>query len=561
MSDKQLLNGTDFNIFIIGNTKSGKSSFINSIAGGFVAYSSKLSATYNSSVYGFSRDGNDIEIKKISDHLNKIFEDDQKLKESKKSINFEIRTEVNLKSKYDLEKFKIIDFKGFDGDDNKEVFYAIKKNINNVNLIIYVTDANKPFVQQQEINNFNEIKLMIESHIKTTGHYIDLIVVVNKNDELNDERNDIKKLIGFDKIFRCSSHKLLINNIISNKLNLYVPNFLRTEIKTILNNANVHVTKKIKDNITESGTIKHDDITFLDDDVSSGDWDGLIGYIEKNFREYNEKSISILNDHIELWMKTSFTKVSDIKIIDMITLFNIFREKILRNTNISAITRLNLVIKTINYLFENNSVYLNFFLKTIYQYCCNEKINDIANNVYDKIIQNKHSVSLETKLLVLYHSVEEDIKVSNMFMLYKDIFSSQLLYDEKNNFVIDFYCLKNNKMIRHELIQDEKYGNFKQCMYIHNLLNHKNTPKDLRTLLHLSLLAIPFLQIHRAKKKITDDILNLIDEDTPIKFDLALCYYNDKNFNSNSLHNLLFNLEFIIQKQLEIYKNTDSMHF
>jgi GTPase Era involved in 16S rRNA processing len=334
-------------IFVVGEVSSGKSSFVNAIAGGFISTVSLQRETMNPQYYQFSKNGNEDNIKKISDKLEKIHNSNEETREKIKELKEEKISTTDKRSsddeelpiRYDLQDFRLFDLPGInDSEDLKNVFFQVIKNlIDQCTLLIYVTEASRAFVSLSEIENFKKIMKLVEEQNKR-GLYVELIVVVSKYDDkcdkdLNQIYTRIKQKIGNIQTFRCSNHKIMIDCIKKHKLNISVPKFMKKEMANIIKNANILMTqtiiKKLKKNV-----INHDDLQYnnnFDDNDSDndndndfctvkepgdnkievdGDLDNLIDYIkfyQKNFRNNIEQTkLKYMEQKMKIYVETSY---------------------------------------------------------------------------------------------------------------------------------------------------------------------------------------------------------------------------------------------------------------
>lgn len=204
-------------------------------------------------------------------------------------------TTFNFKSLFKMGNFEVVDFPGLnDSTDSEDIFFnLVSDNITSCDLIVYITKADSAFISQSEVNLFKKIKLLCDKRMTEAGQYIKLCIVVNKFDDQYDSdlvqiSNEIPfKITGsleksncdsfmYDDIqipiFRISSHKLLISNILTHKLLIPIPKFCNQEIQKVFKNANVITTKGQKEYIKEFGKISSKFIEFnegIDDSLNS----------------------------------------------------------------------------------------------------------------------------------------------------------------------------------------------------------------------------------------------------------------------------------------------------
>ena len=171
-------------IFLIGEVSSGKSSFLNSFAGGYISNSSIQRETFNPLWYQFSSTGKEDHVTGITLQLehkhkqNELFRERiQDLKEEEISSLDHICDDDNpLPIRYNLEDLNIIDFPGINDSDDKtnKFLKAIENRIHQADLLIYITEATSAFVSSSEILVFQNIIKMI-NRCKNNGQFIDVI--------------------------------------------------------------------------------------------------------------------------------------------------------------------------------------------------------------------------------------------------------------------------------------------------------------------------------------------------------------------------------------------------
>lgn len=161
-----------FTIGLIGEVSSGKSSLINAIAGGFISNVSLQRETFHPEWFKFSNSGSEKNIKIIAKELDKKHKENQSkrliISELKNSDIYELQRTCNknkqLPNRIQIpDKFNIIDFPGInDAEDKEDLFLgAIKQHIKKIDLLIYITSADKAFVSKSEIDGFNKIQEII----------------------------------------------------------------------------------------------------------------------------------------------------------------------------------------------------------------------------------------------------------------------------------------------------------------------------------------------------------------------------------------------------------------
>lgn len=293
---------------VVGETNSGKSSFINAFAGGYIANSSIQRETLQPTWYQFSStvaDNNNSTMTDIVNQLEACHINNENMRSDMSKLSEEYISTMNtsftddskqlqLPPSFGLVDLSIIDFPGINesGDHSGNFFAAIANRISQVDMVIYVADAVRGFQYESEVQNFKKVRDMITTELDS-GHFIDLIVVINKFDNVRDKDLNniyarISKHIDYptDKIFRCSSYRMLIANVRRNKRTLLVPTFVRPEINKILKGTGIAVSRELKRKLKSTGKISYEDLVYSvnidsDDDDSENDDDRDTDYREE----------------------------------------------------------------------------------------------------------------------------------------------------------------------------------------------------------------------------------------------------------------------------------------
>lgn len=164
-------------IALVGEISSGKSSFLNSLAIGFVSSVSLQRETFQPLWYQFSKENNmDLRIlfKKI-DEQHAQNEKDRPILTGDKMKPEDLEAKVSsmikicndgetLPTRYGLNDFNVIDFPGLnDSEDSRNDFMkAIENRIDMIDIIFYITDAARAFVSSSEVEQFKSIQKLIE---------------------------------------------------------------------------------------------------------------------------------------------------------------------------------------------------------------------------------------------------------------------------------------------------------------------------------------------------------------------------------------------------------------
>jgi predicted GTPase len=300
-------------ILLVGDIGTGKSSLLHALACGFLSPISMFKGMVSPKEFHFSTEGLE---KNIAILTNKIDDKDNTL-DNKHSLSCENSSENQQEVKIPIRHEELTDFKIIDTcgvDDNDSFNLSVCEQIKECDLVLYVMSATKTPIEIKKLL----IVLTKISHEINEGHYIEIVVVVNKFDDIHDKdlnkayqqiSDKILPTTYKNKIFRISGHKFLISNIIKNKIILYVPKFLRKELQYILKNANVNVSKRIKDYLNQHNIIKHDMLEYSieleerdnDDDNKSGDWDHFINYLSEFLSSVHKNIYNTLEKRLEKW--------------------------------------------------------------------------------------------------------------------------------------------------------------------------------------------------------------------------------------------------------------------
>lgn len=381
---------------------------------------------------------------------------------------------LEIPNYYNIDDFNIVDLCGLnDSDDNNDVFFSVlKNNISKADIIFYVTDASRAFVNKSEVTLIENINDMILNERKENLHHIDVAIIVNKYDDFeDDDLSDIYKRIP-EKVkdiqtFRVSSHKLLINNLIKNKLNLIFPVFLTKEVRKILQNSSVNITNEIKTSM-KNNFIKYSDVIFgYETDnmpincVIQGDWDDLIGFIsicqKNNYNERNKIIKDKLNEYFvdvtNLYENMYSILNNDIKCIDF---FDSIQKKIcneLNNILLYCTHNKNKNIdqndlSSISKLFEDYDMFKDFF-----ESYTEPKNGDMLIKCIDKIKNDNNNNNEYTSEHILKKLLIKEMNYSNLLIKCIDkiknenidinVFSDNII----NGIDILLMLINKNKMI------------------------------------------------------------------------------------------------------------------
>ena len=270
-----------FNVAITGLVSSGKSSFLNSLVGAPVANVAKSRETAQPTSYMFSDSGSVANILEVSKQVFGFIESNT----SKDIFNGKIKSEPivfaqALKASAVPSNTQITDFPGIgDERDPEDIFFKqVLAAIPQTHLVLWITDANRPFLQKEELNYLKKIQAEIKKQRDTAFHYCDLAIVAGKFDdeddtELEDMVGSLPDITGVKNIFRYSAHIAFARNACPM---LWVSNV--QEFKNILKATVGKSSRKIEPGVVETAD-------FFDEGTQAkfdGDWDGLYAFLKES---------------------------------------------------------------------------------------------------------------------------------------------------------------------------------------------------------------------------------------------------------------------------------------
>lgn len=498
-----------FNVMVIGKVSTGKSSFINSLVGAFVSCVSLNRETFNPIKYTLSPTGNYKYSLDITMNLINIRNENQKdrkllaeMKESEKSNTdqknkLEERiSNLNHKHKYDNKlssvfKFDVdlYDMPGIsDSEDKLNLFEkTVETWINQMDLVLYLVDASTAFLDKHELVEYKKVVAMVNKNIEEHGHYTELIVVVNKYDDKDDDElaelyEQIPKKINDQQIFRFSSHKFFVNNL---KNGLFIPKFMVREAKKIFKNGQL-IDKNFYDKLDNDANYtcinknaldgNKNEFIFIEPSMFSqnletknGDHDDLINYIHELKNNFMNKKIDTLLNKLTKILETISVKRENIigvkyskyepneyykQTINALDKALNIKEQICKlgsvNPAISII--MNHITKSFNYLTIS---YLWFHMRRTVPV----KIKKIfSDRIFNIILEDLKNSTSETSKRAIYFP---DIfmlfgKNAHLLLSYTSFWNMEYIIDHKNN---DKYALlgKPTKINFEEVFPELKY--------------------------------------------------------------------------------------------------------
>jgi hypothetical protein len=431
----------------------------------------------------------------------------------------------------------------------------------NCDVIVYVIDINSASSDQRAIDPMinhdllSKINDYITSEYKN-GHYVKLIPIVNKIDEINDEcykqfYNEIVKntILNPDDFFRVSSHKMYINSLIKHKLNVKINPDIKKEINKRFKTANVFVSKQLKDNIHKNGVLNHKDILFQEDicdDEKSfkyelmGDWDNVINSIKILDKNMPAHTLLCLSTYRDVWLKTTLPQYNGMNNFEgnciqhyneLLTFKKMLNDKLPENKNKLFEDLLITIIENTLNIKSHDSTLIEIIFQHIYITDKSDYSEQFIHRVIQTIFESKNA-QMNT-LLFMFLCIDKN-KI-DMSKYYKKILSSEIIYNKP----IIFFCdIVNNSK---EIIKLEQYHSriipeyfnehtsftnkilncgeldFKESKIYHDswyitiLLNSKLVPTDLMSLVKISITPLDSLFIISMNNKISREIYTLID--------------------------------------------------
>jgi GTPase Era involved in 16S rRNA processing len=551
-------------IFLIGQISSGKSSLLNALSGKIVSNTSLQRETIRPERYLFSTDTDDIIITFTNELKNRHIEN-EKQRTNINDLNITVikNRPRFLKTKYNLPNHNIVDFPGIgDIDDPNDIFFkSIEHNISQCDLIMYVTDANNAFINKNEAEYFNKLLELVENE-SNHGHYMDYMILVNKFDNVDDyDQNSIfnrisnKINIPQDKLFRCSSHKILIDCNIKDETNLLLPKFMSTETSKILKNSDIVVTRQIRKNIKNKGYINYQNIQYSDIDMSSdeddylsdndiiidkpiqpcdvrGDWDNFISGIKTFHNNMNGNKIAHSVKHLEILrvdIKDNYAKIK------------YYFEKF--TIHIDGITQCDYQNDIIICIFESYITDFGLSRAELLLASIFFKYHDklLGINIYELFMRNRNSLSNEFIALILYQYRRNDINNTLPYLI-------ELLANDNiwTNFRYIYYKDDYTVFITKPTFIT---GNYKhKSWFINNLLNDSNTV--IQNLIELSITPINELKLLDNDNILPYWLFDTIHQNMYIQ----IKYYIQMRDKNTTLESDMFKIDISCKEYINKYK-------
>jgi len=389
------------NIFLVGHVATGKSSLLNAIVGEIV------SSPYNQ--------------REIITHTIYEFRDYIDLISKSKSI---------FKSHFQLGNFFVYDFTGLNSVEyGTSIIRMIDQYIIHCHLMVFVTDADSAFLSQSELESYKKISELCDAW------FVPMCIAVNKFDNLEDPNhnyitNQIRTKINDDaiKIFRISSHRLLLENIFQHQLKTPISDEFRFEFFKMFRSANA-IIPNLKNTVTDTDINQ----SYL------GDWDNFIDFLRLTnthklticdlFRNYLNNIFEIPNEqNIRIKEYDQYQKFIDVFTANhnVDEFIEIFTDSFFNNmTNVSISLSLCIHTRTSLNAVHNDKFVEKFANQLLTMYQNDENFPNQIFNLFMYMFRIKRqSIKLE---LVLYL-----LKDKRMWLV-----SSALYCNIRDNLVMD----------------------------------------------------------------------------------------------------------------------------
>jgi GTPase SAR1 family protein len=532
-------------VLLAGESNSGKSSFLNAFAGNYISNSSIQRETLQPSLYNFSNNGTLATVVAVQGKLEAIHADNQsarllpeKLADEQFIGKTQIMTEgdekwrmLPLARSHLLADLDIVDLPGINeaGDKVGCFFKALESWIPKADTIIYIADAARGFQYESDVANFKRVQSLVTAE-NDRGHYLELIVVMNKYDSADDRDlgeifSRIPALINLprENLFRCSSHKMIINTVLQGKSEFMVPKFARDEIKRILKSAAVNVSRAVKERIKRDGLIRHGDIEYQetidsdfsdDDDVvegaapggakypvpsqnNTGDWDGVLQWLQKSQREMPLNVAETVKEQIKKWSDACTKLPSDqVAISDasnkinqyVVPLCNEFERirDIARHKEVNLQMFRNSLVKITQWIIKERRYSVAMYMIAPILYWCEDNLTDyksiletVEENVKDFELPNRlelhigernnRDFGLHSLTTIFFTAIESQYKILSRYILIA-ILKHPEAYGQSIH--VTHYCAKSKKVVvrSHNHVADNSYGSHRSWI-VERILN------------------------------------------------------------------------------------------
>lgn len=519
-------------IALVGEVSSGKSSFLNSFAIGFVSSVSLQRETFQPLWYQFSKENN-MDLKSLTETINechvqnekdRIILSDKKIKpgdlESRVSTIKQICDDKStLPIRYGLNDFNLIDFPGLnDSEDQRgEFMKALTNRMDMIDIIFYITDAARAFVSSSEVEQFKSIQKMINEQ-KTASRFVDLIVIVNKfDDQFDEDLNQIYERISpkigipKERIFRVSSHKMMLTTAAAYNIDLFVPEYMmKTEIRKIFRNAEIIAPGSIH----PSGILP----PYWSDHTGGkidGDWDGYLSFLRTYDAKYIEGLYKVLDSNYSVWEAKCLRRYdgnpvsfysSDKKIeeslYDEIAKIKAQYEKLRLDKEV-FLKKLSGTINKIITKYRSSRKILRFYL---FEYLY---VESIVND--EDLFINALDVLDKDTIIIFYHWFQNSLG-SNLLSISKKIFQKRVYYES--------YYSETFQRSMWRRLQGDSFAN--KIMESFNKRATKKTASEhqLSVLFWLYVATTDKITLKSldAEERIDYSLLELIDPTLPVKF-------------------------------------------
>jgi GTPase Era involved in 16S rRNA processing len=462
-------------IFLIGQVSTGKSSFINALAGGFVSCASLQRETTNPEIYKFTQTLNTNSYLSIANILHKKHVDNN---------NIRTNTEVNIKSDskpiYVTDKegkelefntpliktnIELYDFPGLNDSDtgsNDLFFDMVKNNISVCDHIIFMTQAKSAFVHSHELDLFKKIKTLVDTH-NNDGNFMSINIVVNMFDDvtdpdLNEIFNRIQSKVGSNiDLFRVSSHILFMETIKRQEKKIPVPKFMDREIRMMIKNSGMYLDKTGLKYLNEKRWLIVKHLHALD--KSNMDSDEEPTLCEEEVIDEEQVDDTIINKQKPVVINSNYGDWDH-----LIGCIECYCEKITENKVENVLKCLNGYVDNINKKYESYNTHYNKFVQLLdiidkINVNVGVKKNSEEFNIHGKIFYFSHIMPVEAKIIRCIISCIQNLW-SNEEQIWAFLFAAKtkisnttcLIMIEITKFRLIKLTIKNNILQDHQLL-------------------------------------------------------------------------------------------------------------
>lgn len=352
--------------------------------------------------------------------------------------------------------------------------YKLKvADLADINLVCYVTSK---IIDEMKIKKIIKLVNKLNSY-----HYTDVCIIVNniKPDEVKDF------VVSKDyKTFLFSANRFFLQTAVDNKINIMIPN--PCKFKLLLTYG-------------KEGSII--DYNLIKKPKDSGDYNNFVVWLRDYNSKFSEKRKMVLYDGLE-------------RIINGLSVERNYKDEMKLMCSIKSdvmkqfLGNETKLLDSIKLALSNSVV-----AEIIFQLFINHSLSDY---IFDQIMTHGRSSDVMTKAFVLYYALINNKKININHWItvlsipslygYGDIFHREISTIEKMHYnhyssdkiiyepyvrynykILYFFCIRKLTFVSsYKELKSDKYGYIKNSWYIHNLLNHTNTPLDIKYMIRVS---------------------------------------------------------------------------